>query len=149
MTPAAPPPFLHLQSIQDKITELETQYPVLLEIPIDCEQFAEIDLGIEIIPVPELRARVDADAFITRDFSSILIDNDYFNNSKMRARNNFSIAHELGHLFLHKDYFETQCPGKTEEEWIEFMTQMPDAVHNNLEWQANAFAALMLMPHDE
>ena len=49
---------------------------MLKDIPIDSEEFAELELGIEIVPVHDLRPRVDADAFITRDFGSILIDND-------------------------------------------------------------------------
>ena len=148
MIPAIPPS-LSIQKIQEKVTELTSQYPILQEFPIDSEEFAEMDLGIEIIPVLGLRTRVDADAFITRDFASILIDNHYFNNPRMRTRNNFSIAHELGHLFLHRYYFESQCPSTTEDAWIEFMTSMSDVTHNRLEWQAHTFASLMLMPRVE
>lgn len=139
-------PFKTLQEIQAAVDALVEQFPTLAEIPIDCEAFAELDLGIEIIPVKGLRERVGADAFITRDFMSILIDEDYFNDPKMRTRDNFSIAHELGHLFLHKDYFNALCKGQTDEEWIEFMLAMDDRTHIRLEWQANTFAALLLMP---
>ena len=142
-------PFMTLRQIQEAVDNMRELHPVLSEIPIDCEEFAELELGIEIIPVKMLRERVGADAFITRDFLSILIDDDYFNDPRMRTRNNFSIAHELGHLFLHRDYFDAQCPEGTEEEWIDFMQSMEDLEHVRLEWQANAFAALLLMPKVE
>lgn len=67
-------PFLTLQQIQATVDNVRLRHPVLSEIPIDSEEFAEIELGIEIIPVKRLRERVGADAFITRDFLSILID---------------------------------------------------------------------------
>ena len=140
------PPFRTLQEIQNAVDALRTVYQILQETPIDCEAFAELDLEIEIIPAKGLRERVDADAFITRDFKSILIDDEYFTNPKMRTRNNFSIAHELGHLFLHKEYFEAMCPGDSDEEWMDFMLDMDDATHVRLEWQANTFASLLLMP---
>ena len=145
----ARPPFIHNEQIADLICRLRTEYGILSAIPVEVEEFAELDLEIELIPFPGLRAEVNADAFISRDFQSILIDNDYYNMDKMRPRVRFSIAHELGHLFLHKDYFLEQCPMATEDEWREFMRDMDDYTHICLEKQANLFAALLLMPADD
>ncbi len=143
------PPYLSFQDIANTIVNLRTEYSSLTEIPIDIEGFVELDLGIDIIPQAGMRHRIKADALITSDFKSILIDNDYYNDSKRYGRNRFSIAHEIGHLFLHKDYFISQCPASTEEEWISFINDMDDTVFYWLERQADMFAGLLLMPLEE
>lgn len=51
-----------------------------------------------------------------------------------RGRENFTIAHELGHFFLHRDNGETS-----------FSRQGS----NRKEWEANWFAAELLMPKQE
>lgn len=142
-------PRLTTDYISECVEGLRRNSEILSTMPVDIEAFAELELGMEMIPVPQLRGRVGADAFITHDFSSILIDLEYFNSPKMQSRNRFSIAHELGHFFLHKEYFIESCPSDTDEEWIQFMLQMDDMTHHSLEWQANAFASILLMPKQE
>ncbi len=64
------------------------------------------------------------------DFSILLVPFD------TSLRDNFTIAHELGHYFLHYD------AQTGEEEPITFYRQGS----NKEEWQANRFAAAFLMP---
>ena len=143
------PPYLTFPDISDIIAKKNKKYPVLSDTPVDIEAFAELDLELGIVPKAGLRQAVKADAMITRDFQSILIDNDYYSKPIMHGRNRFSIAHELGHLFLHRDYFNSQCPVKSDDEWIRFMENMDDAVFYRLEKQADMFAGMILMPKDE
>ncbi|SKA85742.1 Zn-dependent peptidase ImmA, M78 family [Paucidesulfovibrio gracilis DSM 16080] len=61
----------------------------------------------------------------------------YLSNATSQLRDNFTIAHELGHYFLHTDI---KAPG--------------DCIHtrrgsNRKEWEANWFAAELLMPAEE
>lgn len=70
------------------------------------------------------------------------------NNSKPDNRQYFTVAHELGHYFLHKDYL------KEEEVIIEnidlgssnTLFRHDDAILNRVEREANNFAACLLMP---
>ena len=143
------PPFLTINDIANVIKGLRSEYHVLDTIPIDIEEYVEFDLGIEIVPQPDIRKRVNSDAIITRDFKSILIDNAYYKAKNMAGRNRFSIAHEVGHYFLHQDYFMAQCPTCDQDEWINYIANMDDSIYNWLEWHADTFASLLLMPLDD
>lgn len=60
------------------------------------------------------------------------------------ARDRFTIAHELGHLFLHYPVIAKMHPGAvmTATRWVD----ANDAVQQRAEWEANWFAAAFLMP---
>lgn len=51
----------------------------------------------------------------------------------------FTIGHELGHYFLHKNYMNQDDP-------IFFHKNLPSKERNRLEIQANKFAACLIMP---
>ncbi len=140
------PNYLSFQQISESVEALRVAHGLLSEVPVDIENFTENVLGIAIVPEPGVREEMGADAFITRDFSSILIDYDYFLDRRMLFRNRFSIAHELGHFYLHREYFMEQCPSEDEEAWKDFMRNLPDIAFASLEWQANTFASLLLVP---
>lgn len=55
------------------------------------------------------------------------------------GRDRFTIAHEIGHYFIH-------TPDKIQYARMESYTQIPSYMQP--EWQANTFAAELLVPHD-
>jgi Zn-dependent peptidase ImmA (M78 family) len=59
----------------------------------------------------------------------------------------FSYAHELGHLFLHKDFYST-FPIDSLEDWKNFTLTVPDREYGFVEYQANEFAGRLLVPRD-
>lgn len=61
-------------------------------------------------------------------------------------RNRFTIAHELGHLFLHFPMVQKETPGAsmTATRWVD----EADPQQQRAEWEANWFAAGFLMPHE-
>ena len=62
-------------------------------------------------------------------------------SSQPENRKNFTIAHELGHLFLHMGYMIN------EELWNSNLNQSYNRKGDSeIEWQANEFAAALLMP---
>ena len=71
---------------------------------------------------------------INREDEYLLIN---LSNLTSKLRNNFTIAHELGHLYLHS-------PNITKNHMI-----FNRFGSNRLEWEANWFAAAFLMPKDE
>lgn len=51
----------------------------------------------------------------------------------------------MGHITLHSDIYQTH-KFKTSKEWKDFINSIPDKDHSWLEYQAYAFAGLVLVP---
>lgn len=68
------------------------------------------------------------------------------NNSKHKNRIYFTIAHELGHYFLHKDELEKGMIVDDEETQRLFC--IDGSLSDDKEKEANYFAATLLMPED-
>ena len=83
----------------------------LAQLPIDVFTLLELELELDLIPFEGLYEKHQIDAAIRSDFTGIYVDAedfellDYGPEFKLR-RLRFSIAHELGHLVLHRDEFE-------------------------------------------
>jgi Zn-dependent peptidase ImmA (M78 family) len=60
-------------------------------------------------------------------------------------RYRFTLAHELGHLYLHRELYAELRFG-TLNEWKRFQTEVDETDYNWLEYQAYAFAGLVLVP---
>jgi Zn-dependent peptidase ImmA (M78 family) len=110
-----------------------------LRIPVDAKTVAK-SLGGRIIEtktdLPE-----EIDAKIDKEGKAFKIT---INANRPNTRNNFTIAHELGHLFLHMGYMFNP------ERW-ENVNKYTDSAyyrfgHGEEELEANEFAAAFLMP---
>ncbi len=128
---------------------LSTYHPSL-SIPVPIEDIIEIALKIDIIPIPGLKsaaesACLDIDAFIGCDFKSISIDAQIYRNVPNRCR--FSLAHEIGHMFLH-GYLYNKLQFCNTDEWVKLLNEMPLYERNIVECQANEFAGLVLVPRE-
>ncbi|WP_444930462.1 ImmA/IrrE family metallo-endopeptidase [Microbulbifer sp. SSSA002] len=103
--------------------------------PVKCEEIAK-ECGIQV-----------ASQVFEDDFQACLVIEDelkaiiYNSSIKEQGRVNFTLAHELGHYFLHKDNLNLRCS-------IEDLNNFGDlAPHgNDIEREANVFAANLLMP---
>lgn len=91
--------------------------------------------------------RVESFSFKNEDICGMLIIDQYektivYNKNQSNERRNFTIAHELGHYFLHRDKHS------------QFNDRQKNFNHNNgnslndLEKQANAFASQLLLPNE-
>jgi Zn-dependent peptidase ImmA (M78 family) len=65
----------------------------------------------------------------------------YVNGEEPYNRNMFTIAHELGHHFLHRTYFE-----KDSEKYNVLLRAPLGSTKDPIEQEANAFAANLLVP---
>jgi Zn-dependent peptidase ImmA (M78 family) len=81
------------------------------------------------------------------------IENNLFdiliNNSKSPTRQNFSVAHELGHYFLHKDTIISEQALVDGEPYLDgshILYRLDEAQATQIEREANNFAATLLMP---
>jgi len=116
-------------------------------LPIDMEKIIELRIDLDIEPRHGLLSMIDMDAWLKMDLSGIVVDYDSYINEKFANRLRFSLAHELGHYFLHKDIY-SNLPFNSLEDWKDFMTNVSEAVYKDFEWQANEFAGRFLVPYD-
>lgn len=74
------------------------------------------------------------------DFSAMLVKKTiYINSDESPVRNNFSLAHELGHIILHSKEDHTFKP-------VRFRSDTFSDEERLMEKEANEFAAFILMP---
>ena len=140
-----------MEHVWKRIEELRGKYETLREdrTPIDVFTFFEIDLGLDPIPFDDLTAKYRVEAAIKADFTGIYLDAEQYSLMEKGPdwklnRLRFSVAHELGHYFLHRD-----LPQK------ENFASLPDFARWNenyggrkytVEQEANEFAGRLLVP---
>ena len=112
-------------------------------IPVPIDEIIEFDLNISIITKKELFSRESIDAFLTSDMEELHIDHDYYMDETNRGR--FTLAHEVGHFILHKQYVTAV---NSLEQWKEVMLGEGTG-RDYLETQADNFAGCVLMPREQ
>lgn len=138
-------PILSYIQIREYAEEFRSKYIHNEDIPVDIELIAESALGIRIIPLDDLRSDSDIDGLGSRDFKFIYVDKDQYSDDRYYNRIKFTIAHELAHYMLHREYIES-LEINSGDEWIAFRLNMDE---DELEWferQANEFAGRLLVP---
>ncbi len=135
--------FLPPEEIEAKVQEFLQEYHPDNTLPIPIEEIIDLKMGIHIVPTPNMMAVSGVDAVTSHDLKQINIDHEQFEKKPNRAR--FTLAHEVGHIVLHKDFIDAQN-FKEEAEWRTFV--LNDLHRDPMEVQANIFAAYLLMPSD-
>jgi Zn-dependent peptidase ImmA (M78 family) len=105
--------------------------------PVDVREIAS-NYGIKIVSVIFKSGHKDIAGFF--DFPENTI---YINSEEAFSRNTFTIAHELGHYFLHKD--------RLQDHPEEYQVLMRRPLSSDQDWkekEANAFAAHLLVPNE-
>lgn len=120
-------------------------YHSSLTLPIPIEDIVERKMGIAVVVVPGIKSLLGIDSFISSDFTQITIDERSF--VKFPERTRFSVAHEIGHLVLHKDWYQKYGPQNLED-YIAFHDRIDKEVYKHIEIQAQTFAGLALVPTD-
>lgn len=128
-----------MYNILEKITDEKEKMIVekyLRYLPLDVIGLAK-ELGLLVQENPELPDKVSG--FIKKTEKQILI---CVNELHHLNRKRFTVAHELGHYFLHKDKLEDGIV-----DGIDILYR--DGTLDEIEKEANEFAANILMPEDE
>ncbi len=116
-------------------------------VPVDIESIIDIKLEIDLIPKSGLQKSFDVDALITSNWKSIYVDKGRFLSDRFQNRLRFSLAHEVGHFVLHKEFYK----GLNIRNPIDFYRlyrEIPEKQYSYLETQANKFANYLLVPRD-
>lgn len=143
MDEAPPIPYLNYNDLRQKADDFLRQYHPSYDIPVPIEEIVEFDFGIDIIPIPGLHQAFEIDGFTSSDLTSITVDEYVYLKRPNRYR--FTLAHEIGHVVLHKELYSARN-FNTIDGWKQFINEIPDAQHSLMEWQAYCFAGLILVP---
>lgn len=140
--------WLKLDFIWNCAEDIRKRYWLKGKLPVDVEAIVEFKLKLDIEPEHDLMQKTDMEAYLRSDLTGIIVDHDHYMNEKFANRMRFSFAHELGHFFLHKDFYAA-IEFRSAEEWKEILLGMPDTEYRNFEYQANEFAGRLLVPREE
>lgn len=138
-------PFIPKERIWQEADLLRAEHSGGRSLPVQILDLAEFDLGLDLVPVNGLREQLDIDALLMGDLSSILLDKRSFMSPRLEYRLRFSVAHEIGHLILHRNI----CAGLqhvSAKEWFDYISAIPDTEYGWVEWQAYEFAGRLLVP---
>ncbi len=139
---------MHL--IRARVEELRTKYDMLSneDLPVDVLSFAEIELGMSPILFPGLSNKFRIDAAIGFDFQSLYLDEEQYlayDKTPWRTRRfRFSVAHELGHYYLHKALPQTSDYGSIPA-YVAWCRRDSGETYG-VEQEANEFAGSFLVP---
>ncbi len=137
------PPILSYVQLRRRAEDfLRTHHPAAT-LPVPIEEIIEFRLGMDIIPIPGLHAAFEVDGFISSDLISITVDEFVYRQRPTRYR--FTLAHEVAHAVLHRRIYTAHHFGGVEE-WKRFQREMDEEDRGWVEWQAYAFAGLVLVP---
>jgi hypothetical protein len=140
--------WLKPDEIWDSAENIRTEYCPAGKLPIDVERIVEFDLGLDIEPMHDLLREADMDAYLRSDLTGIIVDYDRYMEARFANRMRFSFAHELGHLYLHKNLYAS-ISFNSAEEWHDILQSLPESEYKNFEYQANEFAGRLLVPRNE
>lgn len=141
-------PFIRIEDIKKAADAFRKRHWPQDTIPVDIFQIVEFELGLEIQPISNLKEAGDVDALLLGDLKTIAVDQNDFLNERAQNRLRFSIAHEIGHLELHRETFH-KISYSSIEEWVAFFQQIPEDQYYWIEQHAYEFAGRLLVPSDK
>lgn len=135
-------PKLRFREIDGRVTRLLRKY-LIQAPPVSVREIAEGE-GIQINYEP-FHGGGDISAVLKRLAKRAVIG---VNSAHSSQRQRFSIAHELGHFFLHEneDLFVDVGESLRKPKQLRFRNSLSSQATNQEEMEANAFAASLLMP---
>ncbi len=135
--------FLPYDEIAIKAYDFLVKFGSEKDIPVPIEEIAEFGLKVDIVPTPGLLDVFDIDGGTACDLSTIYVDEFIYKRRPTRFR--FTLAHECGHIFLHRKYFR-MFEFESISRWQDFQDQIDHDDYSRLEFQGYAFGGLVLVP---
>lgn len=139
---------LSMDKIRNEAERFREEHIFTKELPVDIEYVVEATLGIRIIPIESLQRLCDMEGFISKDFTTIYVDEFLYMDDRYYKRVRFTIAHEIGHYVLHRSSIDS-LKFNDEEEWMKFRMGINDETLGWFETQASEFAGRLLVPLDQ
>jgi Zn-dependent peptidase ImmA (M78 family) len=113
-------------------------------IPVDIETIVDVGAELDVVTAPGIFQAYGIDGFLANDMSAIYVD-EHLSSGPTLHRYRFTLAHEIGHWYLHEDlYLAARYEGPNE--FLRFRSELPADDLAWYEWQARQFAGLVLAP---
>lgn len=138
-------PIHSYEDLRKKADEFLATYNPSGAIPVPIEEIVEFDFGINVVPVLGLQREFEVEGFTSSDLKNIYVDEYVYTDYLNRYR--FTLAHEIGHIILHRNLYNTNRISSIAG-WKEFINSMTEEEHGWLEYQGYAFAGLVLVPRE-
>jgi Zn-dependent peptidase ImmA (M78 family) len=135
--------YVPYKQISEAAQKVLAKYNLAQSFPIDIDNLVDNTLRINVIPFPYLYKDFGISAITSSDLKKMYVDEYLFMNLDQKYR--FTLAHELGHRFIHKDIFR-QAKIENLDTYREFLTSLSKEEYYSLEYQADCFAGLFLVP---
>tara|TARA_R110002096_G_scaffold173781_5_gene348551 strand:- start:196982 stop:197608 length:627 start_codon:yes stop_codon:yes gene_type:complete len=137
---------LSKEDVARRASDFLDQHHSELTIPIPIEDIAEFKLEVAILPAIALDSVSGdgIDAYLSPDMQEIHIDQYTYHHRAHRRT--FSVAHEIGHLILHPETYSELVEGLNLGQFREAILNLHKQDLDFIEWQANQFAGLILVP---
>lgn len=139
-------PYLTYSDVGRKAREFLCEYHSSLEIPIPIEEIIELKLGLNIFPFPRLYKDHGLNGFLSRDRSTIYVDEVQYHQFNEKYR--YTLAHELGHYVLHQTCYD-DLPFQSPDEYVCWRLSVPKDDISWFETQGEWFAGHLLVPTEE
>ena len=136
-------PFFSYEEIRNRADNFLRQYHPSREIPVPIEEIIEFQMNIDIFPIQGLHTILDIDGFTISDLSTIYVDDFVYKSRPGRYR--FTLAHEVGHIILHKEIY-SKANFQNIKEWKDFINSISDKHRSWLEYHVYTFGGLVLVP---
>ena len=118
------------------------------KIPVDIEKIISVKLKIDIFPIPDMMDQCNTDVLLLSDWESIYVDYKMYYDERFQNRLRFSYAHEIGHFVLHKEIYKS-FNISSYEDYIKYISYIPQEQYSKLETQANMFANHLLISREK
>ncbi|HOW26920.1 MAG TPA: ImmA/IrrE family metallo-endopeptidase [Elusimicrobiota bacterium] len=129
-----------LRRVADKFLNEHNTERVL---PVPIEMIIDNKLGINIVPIPELAEVAGLESFTWNNMDTIVVDGNIHKRYPQRLR--FTLAHELGHILLHREVIK-KCPRNEMDSYAHYVSNMGEKERQVFENEANNCAGLLLVP---
>jgi hypothetical protein len=137
-------PYLSDHALRHAAEEFLARHHHSGTIPVPIEEIVEFQLGIDIVPIPGIHRAYDIDSMLSSDMQQICVDEAVFEDFPGRYR--FSLAHEIGHRQLHAEIYAELKFSDIGEWKTVICDEVGEKDYGKLEFQAYAFAGLILVP---
>jgi len=138
--------YMSFEEIQNYVDSFLSDYYPEGSIPIPIEEIIDLNMGLNIIPIPHLRVVFQSEGFLSNDLQSIWVDEYAAVHYESRYR--FTLAHEIGHRVLHRHFYES-VDFEDAQQWLGVVNSISKTDLDQIEFQANEFAGRLLVPRSE
>jgi Zn-dependent peptidase ImmA (M78 family) len=138
-------------NVWDEAESFRTRYLAekRTELPVDVFSLVELTLQMDVIPFDDLFPKYRVDAALTPDFKGMYVDAESYvlwekGPVWKQNRLRFTVAHELGHYVLHREFAASVKFASFDHFARHFKGE--DAARFGMEQEANEFAGRLLVP---